>query len=220
MQKSGMILKFFSLLPLLLGILLLSGCGSDKQLSTDIEIKQPSNKTHLGVFLAQSPVEGVEYASRSFFGKTDKNGVFRYKNGDMVVFRIKNVIIGRVNPAKEGPVITPLALFDTDDVDDARVMNTLFLLSNFDEDDNSANGIRITDEKTAVLRVQMDLSQIKKRIYEPELIMMFEIPLYGHFDAKKEKERFQNELAKKSYFEKMLQDYRIAPAARKTIELK
>ena len=215
-----MILKFFSLQLMLLGVLLLGGCGSDKRLSTDIEIKQPSNKTHLGIFLAQSPVEGVEYSSRSFFGKTDKNGVFRYKNGDLVVFRIKNVIIGRVNPAKEGPVITPLALFDTDEADDARVMNTLFLLSNFDEDDNSANGIRITKEKTTALRVEMDLSKIKKRIYEPELVSMFEIPLFGHFDAKKEQERFERELAKKSAFEKMLLHYRIAPTASKTIELK
>ena len=220
MRRSGMILKFFSLPLLLLGVLLLGGCGSDKRLSTDIEIKQPSNKTHIGILVAQSPVAGVEYESRSFIGRTDKNGAFRYKNGDLVVFRIKNVIIGRVNPAKEGPVITPLALFDTDDTDDARVMNTLFLLANFDEDDNTADGIQITDEKTAPLRVQMDLSKIKKRIYEPELSSMFEIPLYGHFDAKKAKERFESELTKKSVYEKMLQNYRIAADSPKKIELK
>ncbi len=215
-----MMFKLLFLQLSLLGILLLGGCGSDKQLSTDIEIKQPLNKTYLGIFIAQSPVAGMEYTSRSFFGKTDKNGVFRYKNGDLVVFRIKNVIIGRVNPAKEGPVITPLELFDTDDIDDAGVMNTLFLLSNFDENDNSADGIRITQEKTAALRVQMDLSSIKKRIYEPELSSMFEIPLYGHFDAKKEKERFEDTLTKKSFYEKMLKNYHITPVMTKTIELK
>ncbi len=215
-----MMFKFLSLQLSLLGILLLGGCGSDKQLSTDIEIKQPSKKTHLGIFVAQSPVAGVEYESRSFFGKTDKNGVFRYKNGDMVVFRIKNVIIGRVNPAKEGPVITPLELFDTDDADDARVMNTLFLLSNFDENDNSVDGIRITEEKTAALRVQMDLTKIKKRIYDPELSLMFEIPLYGHFDAKKEKKRFENTLTKKSLYEKMLKNYHITLVTPKMIDLK
>jgi len=113
-----------------------------------------------------------------------------------------------------------LELFDTDDIDDARVENTLFLLSNFDEDDNSANGINITSEKTATLRVEMDLSKIKKRIYKPELVSLFEIPLYGHFDLKKEQDRLENSLSKKSFYEKMLQNYHIAKPASKTIELK
>jgi len=207
MRKSGMWFRLFFWSTVLYGILFFSGCGSDKRLSTEIEIKQPSNKTRLGIFVAQSPVVGLEYESRSFFGKTDENGLFRYKNGDIVVFRIKNIIVGRINPAKEGPVITPLALFDTKDTDDARVMNTLFLLSNFDDNANSADGVRITNEKTASLRIRMDLSTIGKRIYTPELASLFEIPMYGHFDEKEERKRLERELAKKSRYEKMLQEY-------------
>lgn len=98
-----------------------------------------SNETLKGVFV-DSPVGGLRYSSGGHSGTTDAGGRFTYAAGDTITFSIGDTNLPTI-PA--GPILSPMTLFGTSDLLDARVVNLCRLLQTLDTDANPANGITI-----------------------------------------------------------------------------
>lgn len=148
----------------------LIGCGSssdnnEKNLSTDIEVgteisdnptddgsetepqnNQPSTdseapaETYTGMFL-DSAVEGISYQTATQSGTTNALGQFSFQSGELITFSIGNIDLPTI-PAEL--YITPLEVFETEDINDSQVVNLLRLLQSLDADGNASNGIEIT----------------------------------------------------------------------------
>lgn len=107
-----------------------------------------------GVFL-DSPVSGLSYSTRGISSFTDKDGVFKYYDGEAITFYLGNTILGT---AKGSSVITPLDLSGSA----SGVVNRLSFLQSLDSDENAANGIEIDqavrDQYTSIESVNFDQS--------------------------------------------------------------
>lgn len=95
--------------------------------------------------LVDSPVEGVAYSATPSgkSGTTDSAGVFACSPGDQVSFRVGGILLGS---SACSATVTPLELANiaTWTGSDDKVNNRLLFLQSLDDDDNPANGIRIT----------------------------------------------------------------------------
>ncbi len=101
-----------------------------------------------GTFV-DSAVEGLEYVAGSGTKtSTDANGRYTCKSGETVTFSLGGVTLGS---ASCGSMITPLQLAGVTDVKNDKVMNRLLALQLLDEDNNPANGIRLSAEVKAAL---------------------------------------------------------------------
>jgi len=76
-----------------------SGCGSSGGDSSD-------NTVQTGT-LVDAPIQGVAYSTATQSGITDSQGHFKYKTGEVVTFKIGNLMLGSVTSHKN---ITPLTL--------------------------------------------------------------------------------------------------------------
>jgi hypothetical protein len=103
------------------------GGGSDK----------PTPST--GHFI-DSAVAGIGYRTATQHGVTGPNGEYRYLPGEQVTFFIGAL---QFPPAPAAPVVTPLTLAGTTQLDDQRVVNMTRLLMSLDEDGDPSNGIFI-----------------------------------------------------------------------------
>lgn len=117
-------------------LLALSGCnGGD------------GTSTLTGHFL-DSAVEGVDYIAGDIAGKTDANGVFRYRRGQPVRFYIGDILLGETIAE---PVITPLDFqVDTRGMvltapEPPVGLNIARFLQALDDDADPLNGIQITE---------------------------------------------------------------------------
>lgn len=113
--------------------LVLSGCDG-------IEIQK-----NQGQFI-DSPVEGLEYETPSFSGKTNQYGQFDYLLGESVTFSIGSI---RFPAVLAGEEITPLSIFGVNDLENVSVVNMLRFLQTLDQDANPLNGIVISDQAIA-----------------------------------------------------------------------
>ncbi|MEO5347547.1 MAG: tandem-95 repeat protein, partial [Magnetococcus sp. YQC-9] len=96
------------------------------------------NKT--GVFL-DSPVGGVIYTAGNVTGITTSSGGYSYKPGDIVVFRIGDIVLG----SSQGQnYITPVDLAPAKNSN--TIVNILRLLQTLDSDGNPDNGILISEQ--------------------------------------------------------------------------
>ncbi len=94
-----------------------------------------------GVFI-DSAVEGLRYeTSSNRSGMTDAAGTFSYASGDTVEFFVGDISLGS---ATGKAVITPLDLVPGGNITHPTVTNILRFVQSLDDDDNPANGIRIT----------------------------------------------------------------------------
>jgi hypothetical protein len=119
----------------------LSACGSN-----EVVVTNPPPQT--GVFL-DAAVEGLDYtAGSNTKGTTNASGEFSCIVGDTVAFSIGGLALGS---ASCGAVLTPLSLSGVSDVKDAKVVNRLLALQLLDEDNDPANGIRISPATKAAL---------------------------------------------------------------------
>lgn len=95
--------------------------------------------------LVDSAVEGVAYSATPSgkSGTTDSAGVFACSPGDQVTFRVGGILLGS---SACSATVTPLELANiaTWTGSDDKVNNRLLFLQSLDDDDNPANGIRIT----------------------------------------------------------------------------
>ena len=92
-----------------------------------------------GVF-SDSPVGGLNYVTDSTGGVTDADGVFYYREGESVVFRVGRMALPAVLAS---PMVTPLDMSVEGEIDDPVVVNIARLLQSLDEDADPENGIVI-----------------------------------------------------------------------------
>ena len=117
----------------------LSACDNQSESITDT--LTPS----IGVFI-DSPVTGLGYSSKSFSGKTNDKGEFKYLPNEDVKFFIGDIVLGS---SRGAPVITPLTLVpEATNAFDNKVINIVRLLMTLDEDLNPDNGIKISNTTT------------------------------------------------------------------------
>jgi len=181
----------------------LSGCGGGD--SGDSTTTTATTNTNTGLFL-DAPVSGVEFESNSYSGKTDAQGLFKYKDGEETTFKINQIILGSVVPSKDGRIVTPLELFATQDVNDTRVVNTLIVLQSLDSDGNTSNGITIEDAKLQELRTLIDLSTTDVKLTKSELASLLNIAETEVKDEVEAVSEFEKELEKKSEYETELEE--------------
>ena len=95
----------------------------------------------VGAFI-DAPVEGLQYKTETLSGITNSKGEFTYLANEKVTFSIGAITFPEVDAAS---VITPLVLFDTDNINNSLVVNTLRLLQSLDLDGMPSNGIEIPE---------------------------------------------------------------------------
>lgn len=101
----------------------------------------PGSTAQQGVFI-DAAVQGLGFTSGSFTGRTDANGRFDYRTGEIVTFTLGRSTLGSV---PGGAVVTPLTLAGTSDETDQRVINVARFLQSLDADRNPENGIVLDD---------------------------------------------------------------------------
>lgn len=133
MLKNIVKLKYLNL-ALMLGITLsLPACGGGGSSSKTLKILN-------GVF-KDSNVAGLSFISGKQNGVTDKNGSFRYEEGNKVAFSIGKVQLGETLGKA---VITPLDLVKNGTLNSPEVINKARFLMMLDKDNNPSNGIEIS----------------------------------------------------------------------------
>lgn len=100
----------------------------------------------IGRFVDSSAVSGLRYTTDTQSDDTDGNGSFRFMAGESVVFSLGDITLPAVTAES---VITPLAVFATDEITDVRVMNLSRLLQTLDVDGNPENGLVLSDAAIA-----------------------------------------------------------------------
>jgi len=99
-------------------------------------------------FFVDANVQGLSYSSPSYSGVTGGTGNFDYKAGEETTFSFKGLTIGAITMSASNPTITPLDLFNTDDVNNQSVINTLVLLQSLDNDKDPSNGVSLPSHDT------------------------------------------------------------------------
>ena len=119
-------------------ILLVSACGGGGSSSPKVKILN-------GIF-KDSKVAGLSYISGKQKGITDKNGGFKYEEGNTVAFSVGAVPLG----SGEGkPVMTPIDLSTNGKLNSTEVSNKVRFLMMLDKDNNVNNGIEISSKVLA-----------------------------------------------------------------------
>ncbi len=97
--------------------------------------------TNTGIFI-DSPVQGIQYSTPTLSGTTDNQGIFQYKDGEIVTFKIGNLVLGN---ATGESVITPLTLVGESDLDNigTKATNIARLLQSLDENSSNVASIKI-----------------------------------------------------------------------------
>lgn len=107
--------------------------------ATPVPTTTPDALIYTGVFI-DSAVQGLTYQTATQSGVTNEYGEFSYQAGEQITFSIGDISFPSV-AAKS--TITPLTLFNTDEVNTPAVVNTLRLLQSLDSDATPSNGITI-----------------------------------------------------------------------------
>lgn len=126
-------------------LLSLTGCGGGGSSANDEPNSTPdvvSTVTYSGIFL-DSAVEGLAYSTPSQTGKTDADGTFLFQTDENITFAIGDIQLPAV---KAELLLTPLNIFNTDEVNDIEVVNLLRLLQSLDVDGDATNNIQIPDD--------------------------------------------------------------------------
>jgi hypothetical protein len=117
-------------------IFILSGCGGS---SSDAPATE---ETQTGTFI-DAKVQGLEYKTASFNGFTNENGNFNYYDGENVEFSLGGIKLGKI---KAQSIITPIEVCEANSSTDLKVLNMLIFLQSLDSDNNTSNGITISNE--------------------------------------------------------------------------
>jgi hypothetical protein len=121
--------------------------------------------TKVGYFI-DSPVAGLNYKTTSGAeGVTDKEGRFRYKEGDSVEFKIGNLALGETTP-KDNGIVTPNNLAKGDS--EVKLL-ILRVLQSLDSDNNTSNGITIPKKVTESLK-NIEETDIRQLSAEDKLL--------------------------------------------------
>lgn len=115
-----------------------SGSSISQGSSTPV---QPPPVTYTGIFV-DAPVQGLNYKTETQAGITNENGEFIYQLNEKVIFSIGGIDFLEIPVAS---VITPLTVFDTQDINKTEVVNMLRLLQTLDTDGVASNGISLNE---------------------------------------------------------------------------
>ena len=149
----------------------------------------------LGTFV-DSPVEGLEYKTDTLTGKTTQNGQFQYLPGETVVFSIGNIHFPAV---KAGEKVTPLSVFNVDELDNLSVVNMLRLLQSLDSDANPSNGISISQKTLdAASNINVDFNSTRFESQVASLIQNSGSPYTQLIDSKDAIQHFRGALPYRS----------------------
>lgn len=126
-------------------LLLITACGSgddstDAQTQTNLPPTIPVT-TYTGIFL-DSAVSGLNYKTASQNGQTNELGEFSFQENEMITFSIGGIEL----PSTIASLyLTPLEIYQTNDINQIEVVNLLRLLQSLDLDGDASNGIEITE---------------------------------------------------------------------------
>ncbi len=82
------------------------GCGGGSSGSSPSQ----SARSYTGTFI-DGPVDGLEYrGNQGSTGVTSNGGHFRFKDGEVITFKIGNVIIGDAAVSHNDPIVTPMKI--------------------------------------------------------------------------------------------------------------
>lgn len=123
-----------------------------------------------GVFV-DSRVANLTYETNSYSGITDAQGTFRYKEGEMISFKLGDVFLGSAFGA---PILTPYDLKDGDSKE-INPNNLALFLQSIDSDANPENGIELPATNLELLSASIDLSN--QASVEQEIINLTYTPL-------------------------------------------
>ena len=125
--------------------LMLNGCGGSDD-----------PRVITGVFI-DGAVEGIDYAKGSATPvSTHAKGEFTCEEGSTLTFSVGGLALGNALCAA---TITPMDLAGTTDLTDARLVNRLLTLQALDDDNDPANGIKLTTlTKSALAGKSLDFS--------------------------------------------------------------
>lgn len=124
-------------------VILLTACGSDSY-STEKQDSlppPPAISTYTGIFL-DSAVSGLNYKTASQSGQTNELGEFSFQENELITFSIGGIELPSTPAAL---YLTPLELYQTNDINKIEVVNLLRLLQSLDADGDASNGIEITE---------------------------------------------------------------------------
>lgn len=134
----------------------IAGCGGGGSDSTSAPPATPA--TASGTFI-DSAVEGLHYTSGGQSGSTGADGSFTCEVGQPVTFTLGNLVLPTVTCATGTNVVSPMTLFETPDLTDARVVNLAQLLQTLDSNGDPADGITI-DDAVYTATTDMDISTV------------------------------------------------------------
>lgn len=153
-------------------LVLLTACGSDNNITATQEIPDPVTMpivpvatTYTGIFL-DSAVAGLNYKTASQSGQTNELGEFNFQNDETIIFSIGGIDL----PSTVASLyLTPLSLYQTQDINQIEVVNLLRLLQSLDLDGDTSNGIEITEsahQLAAQLNVDFSASDFPQQVAE------------------------------------------------------
>jgi hypothetical protein len=153
-------------------LVLLTACGSDNNITATQEIPDPVTMpivpvatTYTGIFL-DSAVAGLNYKTASQSGQTNELGEFNFQNDETIIFSIGGIDL----PSTVARLyLTPLSLYQTQDINQIEVVNLLRLLQSLDLDGDTSNGIEITEsahQLAAQLNVDFSASDFPQQVAE------------------------------------------------------
>ncbi len=138
-SKSFSVGYIFASIAMMMFILMMVSCDSSG--SGGDSLQPGGSAAREGIFV-DSVIEGLEYETSTHSGVTDKDGTFKYAEGETVNFFIGDLFIGE---ARTKAVISPLDLVpDAVNETHPAVINIARLLQTMDWDGNCDNGITIT----------------------------------------------------------------------------
>ncbi|WP_197972097.1 multiheme c-type cytochrome [Nitrosophilus labii] len=141
--------------------ILLSGCGGGGG-GEDTTTSSTTTTANAGVFI-DSKVSGLEYVGNlGTTGETDSLGRFYFKDGEIITFKIENVILGEAQPEPNDFIVTPQKILEYKlkqpvDANDTKVIRMVQFLISADIDGDPANGITISDETKQLLKQKLPI---------------------------------------------------------------
>lgn len=135
--------RFLFLCVLTILLALATGCSNSNSPSESPPSVTPGpapadNETTMAGIFVDDPVAGLQYDANGRPGVTDAQGTYYCNTGEVIVFHIDNVTLGRSECAS---VTSPLDLLPDADADDPRVMALASFLQSMDNDGNASNGV-------------------------------------------------------------------------------
>lgn len=177
-------------------VLLLTACGSDNNSSDaqdNLTPTSPITEIYTGVFL-DSAVSGLNYKTASQSGQTNELGEFLFQQDEMITFSIGGIELPSTPAAL---YLTPLELYQSNDINKIEVVNLLRLLQSLDLDGDASNGIEIaesTHQLAANLNIDFSASDFVQQT--AELVSQSGTATQALFSATMAIEHFQLTLSK------------------------